>query len=47
MALFNEGHAAQRNLNVALHNVLIIAEECRQQHAGTTQGGEGERTCQQ
>lgn len=32
MCLFDPNHAAQANLNRALHNALIVAEECRQAH---------------
>jgi len=30
MCRFPNNHAAHMNLNDALHNVLVIAEECRQ-----------------
>lgn len=36
MCLFPEGHAAQVNLNRAMQNALIIAEQCRQVHAQPT-----------
>lgn len=33
MCLFDADHAAQANLNRAMHSVLIAAEQCRQAHA--------------
>ena len=32
MALFDDEHSAQTNLNKALHSALIGAEQCRQLH---------------
>lgn len=32
MCLFDEDHAAQANLNEAMHAVLVGAEQCRQLH---------------
>lgn len=33
MCNIGDDFAAQKSLNTALHNVLIIAEQCRQAHA--------------
>jgi len=32
MCLFSDDHAAQRDLNTAMHAALIGAEQCRQLH---------------
>lgn len=32
MCLFDDDHAAQANLNSAMHSALIGAEQCRQLH---------------